>query len=106
MYSVDVLNNIIIIIKKKKKMHSGFLEKKSAVKRTYVLFVCVYCVYLLCMYIFMKNMLCIYNKYIYIWHKLYEYKCIHVNICKIKYMQYVSVYLYIHNIHNTHTYIM
>ncbi len=29
-----------------------------------------------CMYIFKKNMLCLYIKYIYIYYKLYEYKYI------------------------------
>ncbi len=58
------------------------------------------------MYIFKKNILCLYIKYIYI-NKLYEYKYIHVNTCK--YILYVCVFiyiLYIINIDSTHTYIM
>ncbi len=35
------------------------------------------------MYIFKKNMLRLFIKYMYIWYKLYEYKYMHVNIFKI-----------------------
>ncbi len=45
------------------------------------------------MYIFKKNMLRLYIKYIYIWYKLYEYKYIQVNIFKI-YAVYVCVFIY------------
>ncbi len=73
---------------------------------------CIYCVYihylyinaLTCMYIFQKNMFCLYMKYIY---KLYKY--IYVNTCK--YFQNIycmCVYLYIDNeyTHSIYTYIM
>ncbi len=47
---------------------------------------------------------CLYIKY-HIWYKLWEYKYVHVNIFKI-YTVYVCIYIYIINIHSTHTYIM
>ncbi len=58
------------------------------------------------MYIFKKNILRLYIKYIYILYNLYEYKYIHVNTCKyIKHIQYITVcvclYIYIINIHST-----
>ncbi len=59
------------------------------------------------MYIFKKNMLCLYNKYIYIWYKLYEYKYLHVNAGK--YFQNICcmcVHLNIHNKHTQYTHIM
>ncbi len=75
---------------------------------------CVYCVYLLCIYkythmhvyISEKNdTLCLYIKYIYRYNKLHEYKCIHVNIFQI-YTVCVCIYIYIINIHSTHTYLV
>ncbi len=47
------------------------------------------------MYIFKKNILRLYIKYIYIWYKLYEYKI--PNICCM------CVYLYIHNKYTQYT---
>ncbi len=60
---------------------------------------CVYllCIYInthTCMYLFQKNVFCLYIKYIYIWHKLYEYKYIHVDTCKY-FKNICCVYLYI-----------
>ncbi len=54
------------------------------------------------MHMFQKNMLGLYNKYIYLSYKLYEYKHRLVNIFKI-YTICVCIYIYIINIH---TYIM
>ncbi len=53
----------------------------------YILYVCVLCIFImyLCMYIFQKNILRVYIKYIYLWYKLYEYKYRHVNIFWIKF---------------------
>ncbi len=48
------------------------------------------------MYLFQKNMLGLYIKYIYIQYKLYEYKYIHVYKFKYfqKYILYVCVFIY------------
>ncbi len=43
------------------------------------------------MYIFKKNMIRLYIKYILILYKLYEYKYIHVNVFKI-YTQHTHMY--------------
>ncbi len=60
------------------------------------------------MYIFKKNMLCLYIKYVYIQYNI-KYNNIniytHVNIFKI-YTVCVCIYMYIINEHSTHTYIM
>ncbi len=53
------------------------------------------------MYIFKKNMIRLYIKYILILYKLYEYKYIHVNIFKIYTCMFV--YLSIHNKYTQHT---
>ncbi len=61
------------------------------------------------MYIFKKNMLHLYIKYICIWYKLYEYKYIHVNTGKYFFKicaACVCIYIYIINIHSTHAFIM
>ncbi len=56
-----------------------------------------------CMYIFQKNMPCLYIKYIYLEYKLYEYKYIHVNTCT--YFQNIyCFYMYIINKRRTHIY--
>ncbi len=57
------------------------------------------------MYIFKKNMLHLYIKYIYYNEKISKYKYLHVNIFKM-YALFGCIYLYIINIHNIHTYIM
>ncbi len=62
------------------------------------------------MYI-IKNMLCLYIYiYIYIYiYKLHEYKYIHVNTCKYfqnTYLMCVYSYIYIINIHSTHTHVL
>ncbi len=46
------------------------------------------------MYIFKKNMLRLYIKYINIWYKLYEYEYIHVNIFKMYKIYVVCVSMY------------
>ncbi len=53
------------------------------------------------MYIFKKNILRLYIKYIYIWYNLYEYKYIHINIFKI-YAVCVSLYTQNKYTHYTH----
>ncbi len=114
-------------IKKKSKMNYMFFFYISAVKRLttnnhiqiksfclhsiyYVYIVFIYTYYYLlytCMYIFQKNMLCLYIKYIYLLNQLYEYKYRHVNIFKIYACVYFYIYIqYIHNKYtqNTHIY--
>ncbi len=58
------------------------------------------------MYIFKKNMLCLYIKFIY----NMKYKNINVYACKYfqntVYAVCECIYIYIINIHSTHTYIM
>ncbi len=55
------------------------------------------------MYLFKKNMLCLYYKYIYMLYKLYEYKYIHVNIFEI---YTVCVCIYIDNKGTQHTHLL
>ncbi len=71
---------------------------------------CVYCVYLLyinthtCMYIF-KKMLRLYNTYDTFYMNINKYMKKHVNIFKI-YAVCVCLYIYIINIHSTHTHLI
>ncbi len=51
-------------------------------------------------YIFKKNMLRLYIKYIYIWYNLYDYKYKRVNACKY-FLNMLCVCIY--NIHNKYT---
>ncbi len=53
------------------------------------------------MYIFKKNILCLYIKYISMSYKLYEYKYIHVNIFKIYNVYVVIIYKHITYISTT-----
>ncbi len=58
-----------------------------------------------CMYMFKKNMLCLYIKYIYKVYNINIYT--HVNIFNIYAVCVcVCVYIYIINKHSTHTYFM
>ncbi len=80
---------------------------------------CVYCVYLLCIYkythMYLRKICYVYILNIYIYH-LYEYKYIHANTCNyfqniccmcVSYIYiYIYIYIYTHIIYTEHTHIL